>query len=164
MIREAKIEDLPAILSIYNDAILHTTAVYTYDIQTLDERKAWFDMKNKANEPIFVFEQAGKAVGFATYGQFRNWPAYLYSIEHSIYVDKSNRGKGIASQLLQHLIEDARTRNYRTIVASIDASNDSSIKLHEKFNFKHAGTIQNVGYKFDSWLDLAFYQYDLHDK
>ena len=63
MIREAKIEDLPAILSIYNDAILHTTAVYTYDVQTLDERKAWFDMKNKANEPIFVFEQAGKAVG-----------------------------------------------------------------------------------------------------
>ncbi|MBE7342750.1 GNAT family N-acetyltransferase, partial [Staphylococcus haemolyticus] len=45
-----------------------------------------------------------------------------------------------------------------------DASNDSSIKLHEKFNFKHAGTIQNVGYKFDRWLDLAFYQYDLHDK
>ena len=95
---------------------MHTTFVYTYDVQTLDERKAWFDMKNKANEPIFVFEQAGKVVGFATYGQFRNWPAYLYSIEHSIYVDKSNRGKGIASQLLQHLIEDARTRNYRTIV------------------------------------------------
>ena len=103
---------------------MHTTAVYTYDVQTLDERKAWFDMKNKANEPIFVFEQSGKAVGFATYGQFRNWPAYLYSIEHSIYVDKSNRGKGIASQLLQHLIEDARSRNYRTIVAGIDASND----------------------------------------
>ena len=138
--------------------------LFTYDVQTLDERKAWFDMKNKANEPIFVFEQAGKAVGFATYGQFRNWPAYLYSIEHSIYVDKSNRGKGIASQLLQHLIEDARSRNYRTIVAGIDASNDSSIKLHEKFNFKHAGTIQNVGYKFDRWLDLAFYQYNLHDK
>ena len=74
---------------------MHTTAVYTYDIQTLDERKAWFDMKNKANEPIFVFEQAGKAVGFATYGQFRNWPAYLYSIEHSIYVDKSNRAKAL---------------------------------------------------------------------
>ena len=55
-------------------------------------------------------------------------------------------------------------KNYRTIVAGIDASNDSSIKLHEKFNFKHAGTIQNVGYKFDRWLDLAFYQYDLHDK
>ena len=60
MIREAKIEDLPAILSIYNDAILHTTAVYTYDVQTLDERKAWFDMKNKANEPIFVFEQVAR--------------------------------------------------------------------------------------------------------
>ena len=155
MIREAKLK----IYRQYYQSIMMQYCIlqlFTYDIQTLDERKAWFDMKNKANEPIFVFEQAGKAVGFATYGQFRNWPAYLYSIEHSIYVDKSNRGKGIASQLLQHLIEDARTRNYRTIVAGIDASNDSSIKLHEKFNFKHAGTIQNVGYKFDLVRSLPF--------
>lgn len=164
MIREAVLEDLPATLAIYNDAILHSTAVYTYDVQTLDERKAWFDAKHQAQEPIFVFEYEGKAVGFATYGQFRNWPAYLYSIEHSIYVDQSNRGKGIASQLLQHLIDDARSKNYRTIVAGIDASNNSSIQLHKKFNFKHAGTITNVGYKFNQWLDLAFYQYDLHAK
>ena len=74
---------------------------------------------------LYLYLNKRQGVGFATYGQFRNWPAYLYSIEHSIYVDKSNRGKGIASQLLQHLIEDARTRNYRTIVAGIDASNDS---------------------------------------
>ena len=104
----------------------------------------------------------GKAVGFATYGQFRNWPAYLYSIEHLIYVDKSNQGKGIASQLLQHLIEDARTRNYRTIVAGIDASNDS-IKLHEKFNFKHAVPFKMLATNLIA-VRSCFYQYDLHDK
>ncbi|MFZ8263679.1 GNAT family N-acetyltransferase, partial [Staphylococcus aureus] len=101
--------------------------------------------------------------GFATFGSFRPWPTYQYTIEHSIYVDASARGKGIASQLLQHLIVEAKAKGYRTLVAGIDASNEASIKLHQKFNFKHAGTLTNVGYKFDYWLDLAFYELDLKD-
>ena len=63
--------------------------------------------------------------------RFRPWPAYLYTIEHSIYVDASARGKGIASQLLQRLIAEAKAKGYRTLVAGIDASNEASIKLHQ---------------------------------
>ncbi|MRU92351.1 GNAT family N-acetyltransferase, partial [Staphylococcus aureus] len=111
----------------------------------------------------FVFEEYGSVLGFATFGSFRPWPAYQYTIEHSIYVDASARGKGIASQLLQRLIVEAKAKGYRTLVAGIDASNEASIKLHQKFNFKHAGTLTNVGYKFDYWLDLAFYELDLKD-
>ncbi|WP_436854422.1 N-acetyltransferase family protein [Staphylococcus caeli] len=161
MIRLANTSDLPNILDIYNDAILNTTAVYTYDPQSLESRTLWFEQKNKNNEPIFVYEEAGNAVAFATYGSFRDWPAYQYSIEHSIYVDQQHRGKGIASQLLKTIIQDAHDKGYKTLVAGIDATNDSSIYLHKKFNFQHSGTIQNVGYKFDEWLDLAFYQLDL---
>ncbi|KAF86921.1 GNAT family N-acetyltransferase [Staphylococcus aureus] len=153
MIRCAKKEDLNAILAIYNDAIINTTAVYTYEPQTIDERIAWFETKQRNHEPIFVFEENGSVLGFATFGSFRPWPAYQYTIEHSIYVDASARGKGIASQLLQHLIVEAKAKGYRTLVAGIDASNEASIKLHQKFNFKHAGTLTNVGYKFDYWLD-----------
>ncbi|MFK3366616.1 N-acetyltransferase family protein [Staphylococcus aureus] len=163
MIRFAKKEDLNAILAIYNDAIINTTAVYTYEPQTIDERIAWFETKQRNHEPIFVFEENGSVLGFATFGSFRPWPAYQYTIEHSIYVDASARGKGIASQLLQHLIVEAKAKGYRTLVAGIDASNEASIKLHQKFNFKHAGTLTNVGYKFDYWLDLAFYELDLKD-
>lgn len=163
MIRCAKKEDLNAILAIYNDAIINTTAVYTYEQQTIDERIAWFETKQRNHEPIFVFEENGSVLGFATFGSFRPWPAYQYTIEHSIYVDASARGKGIASQLLQHLIVEAKAKGYRTLVAGIDASNEASIKLHQKFNFKHAGTLTNVGYKFDYWLDLAFYELDLKD-
>ncbi|AFH70796.1 TPA: N-acetyltransferase [Staphylococcus aureus] len=163
MIRCAKKEDLNAILAIYNDAIINTTAVYTYEPQTIDERIAWFETKQRNHEPIFVFEENGSVLGFATFGSFRPWPAYQYTIEHSIYVDASARGKGIASQLLQHLIVEAKAKGYRTLVAGIDASNEASIKLHQKFNFKHAGTLTNVGYKFDYWLDLAFYELDLKD-
>ncbi|HFQ1881143.1 TPA: N-acetyltransferase family protein [Staphylococcus aureus] len=163
MIQCAKKEDLNAILAIYNDAIINTTAVYTYEPQTIDERIAWFETKQRNHEPIFVFEENGSVLGFATFGSFRPWPAYQYTIEHSIYVDASARGKGIASQLLQHLIVEAKAKGYRTLVAGIDASNEASIKLHQKFNFKHAGTLTNVGYKFDYWLDLAFYELDLKD-
>ncbi|HDK7909220.1 TPA: N-acetyltransferase [Staphylococcus aureus] len=163
MIRCAKKEDLNAILAIYNDAIINTTAVYTYEPQTIDERIAWFETKQRNHEPIFVFEENGSVLGFATFGSFRPWPAYQYTIEHSIYVDASARGKGIASQLLQHLIVEAKAKGYRTLVAGIDTSNEASIKLHQKFNFKHAGTLTNVGYKFDYWLDLAFYELDLKD-
>ncbi|HFE6105356.1 TPA: N-acetyltransferase family protein [Staphylococcus aureus] len=163
MIRCAKKEDLNAILAIYNDAIINTTAVYTYKPQTIDERIAWFETKQRNHEPIFVFEENGSVLGFATFGSFRPWPAYQYTIEHYIYVDASARGKGIASQLLQRLIVEAKAKGYRTLVAGIDASNEASIKLHQKFNFKHAGTLTNVGYKFDYWLDLAFYELDLKD-
>ncbi|HCZ0171345.1 TPA: N-acetyltransferase [Staphylococcus aureus] len=163
MIRCAKKEDLNAILAIYNDAIINTTAVYTYKPQTIDERIAWFETKQRNHEPIFVFEENGSVLGFATFGSFRPWPAYQYTIEYSIYVDASARGKGIASQLLQRLIVEAKAKGYRTLVAGIDASNEASIKLHQKFNFKHAGTLTNVGYKFDYWLDLAFYELDLKD-
>ena len=150
MIRCAKKEDLNAILAIYNDAIINTTAVYTYEPQTIDERIAWFETKQRNHEPIFVFEENGSVLGFATFGSFRPWPAYLYTIEHSIYVDASARGKGIA-------------RGYRALVAGIDASNKASIQLHQKFAFKHAGTLTNVGFKFNQWLDLAFYELDLQD-
>ncbi|HFQ1505972.1 TPA: N-acetyltransferase family protein [Staphylococcus aureus] len=163
MIRCAKKEDLNAILAIYNDAIINTTAVYTYKPQTIDERIAWFEMKQRNHEPIFVFEENGSVLGFATFGSFRPWPAYQYTIEHSIYVDASARGKGIASQLLQRLIVEAKAKGYRTLVAGIDASNEASIKLHQKFAFKHAGTLTNVGFKFNQWLDLAFYELDLQD-
>ncbi|HHC8900182.1 TPA: N-acetyltransferase family protein [Staphylococcus aureus] len=163
MIRCAKKEDLNAILAIYNDAIINTTAVYTYKPQTIDERIAWFETKQRNHEPIFVFEENGSVLGFATFGSFRPWPAYQYTIEHSIYVDASARGKGIASQLLQRLIVEAKAKGYHTLVAGIDASNEASIKLHQKFAFKHAGTLTNVGFKFNQWLDLAFYELDLQD-
>ncbi|PHK49663.1 GNAT family N-acetyltransferase [Staphylococcus edaphicus] len=161
MIRQATKSDLPNILNIYNDAILNTTAVYTYTPQTLESREIWFEQKAKNSEPIFIYEIHGEAVAFATYGAFRDWPAYQYTIEHSIYVNKLHRGKGIASQLLKKIINHVQDEGYKTLIAGIDATNDDSIYLHKKFNFQHSGTIQNAGYKFDKWLDLAFYQLDL---
>jgi len=161
MIREATEQDLLEVLKIYNTAIVHTTAVYHYEPQTLEERKSWFAKKQVGGEPVLVFEEEGEVLGFATFGSFRPWPAFKYTIEHSIYVASLGKGKGIGSKLLVKLIELAKHDGYKTMVAGIDAKNPASIGLHEKFGFAYSGTIRNAGYKFGNWLDLAFYQLDM---
>lgn len=158
MIREAEKEDLKYILDIYNHAILNTTAVYSYEPVTLENREQWFESKKSNSEPIFVYTKDDIVVGFATYGSFRDWPAYSNTVEHSIYVDPKTRKEGIATKLLEKLISDIKNKGYKTIVAGIDDTNEGSIKLHLNFNFVECGNIKDVGYKFDRWLNLAFYQ------
>ncbi|MCC4721841.1 GNAT family N-acetyltransferase [Salinicoccus sp. RF5] len=164
MIRNAEAQDLEHILVIYNDAILNSTATYSYEVEDLEAREQWLKEKQQKKEPVIVYEEAGHVVAFATYGTFRNKPAYRYTVEHSIYVGESARCKGVATQLLEELIRIAGTEGYRVMVAGIDASNSGSVRLHEKFGFVHAGTLKNVGFKFDRWLDLSFYQLDLYEK
>lgn len=163
MIRFATESDLEAILAIYNDAILNTTAVYTYKEKDLQERNEWFLAKREKGYPIWVYEKEHRVAGFATYGSFREWPAYKYTVEHSIYVHKDFRNYGIGTSLLKTLIEDANEKGYATIVAGIDASNANSIHLHEKLGFSSVGIVKKAGYKFGQWLDLAFYQLMLSD-
>lgn len=148
-----------AILDIFNDAILHSTALYDYQARTMDNMVSWFNNKEAGNYPVIGIEsESGELMGFASYGSFRAYPANKYTLEHSVYVANAHRGKGIASLLMQRLIELAQEQNYHTLIGSIDASNQPSIALHEKLGFTHAGTIRHAGFKFGDWLDLAFYQ------
>lgn len=99
--------------------------------------------KKKADGyPIFVYELDNKVVGFATFGPFRAWPAYKYSIEHSVYVDKEYRKNGIGTSLMKTLIEIAKEREYMTLIAGIDAENEKSIALHQNYGFVPAGIIK----------------------
>jgi len=161
MIRQATEKDLIDILEIYNDAILNTTAIYDYTEHTLEERMQWFEKKKQDGCPLLVFEKDERVVGFATYGSFRVYPAFKYTIEHSVYVHKDYRNLGIGKVLLKELIDIAKKDEYMTMVACIDSLNEGSIKIHEKFGFKYSGTITKAGYKFGKWLDLVFYQLDL---
>ena len=158
LIRTATEDDLSAILDIYNDAILNTTSVYNYLPHTLEMRMEWYQQKQKDGFPVLVAEQSGTVVGFSTYGHFRAWAAYKYSVEVSVYIHPKHRGKGIAKLLYPYLIKKAKEQQLHTLMAGIDASNVASIKLHEQFGFKTVGLFKEVGYKFDKWLDLQFMQ------
>lgn len=158
MIRHAEEKDLITIRDIYNDAILNTTVIYEYEPFSLENRKRWFQQKKENGFPVIVFEEKNQVMGFATFGLFRARPAYQYTIEHSIYVHKEYRRKGIGKRLLKEIIQIATEQEYATLVAGIDSENRGSILMHQQFGFTYSGTIKKAGYKFGKWLDLVFYQ------
>lgn len=151
-----------AILDILNEQIRTSTAVYEYVPRTPDSMVAWFKTKEARNYPVIgVEDDNGTLMGFATYGVFRERPAYKYTVEHSVYIHQDYRGKGLGLALMERLIEAARAQDLHVLVGGIDATNKVSIAMHEKLGFVHAGTIRESGFKFGQWLDLAFYQLTL---
>lgn len=147
------------VLDILNEAIVNSTAVYDYKPRATESMVAWFHAKQAGRYPVIgAIAEDGRLLGFASYGSFRAWPAYKYSVEHSVYVHKDHRGKGIGLALMRELIEAAQKQQYHVMIGGIDLANRGSIALHEKLGFFHAGTVQHAGFKFGRWLDLAFYQ------
>jgi L-amino acid N-acyltransferase YncA len=158
ILRQATLADLDKILDIVNHSILHATANYSYDIQTIEVQTKWFEEKKAKNLPVIVADLDGEVVGFGSYGQFREKIGYQYTVEHSVYVVDNVIGKGIGKQLLTELIRLAKQQGYHVMIGAIDADNAGSIAFHEKFGFVATGTIREVGYKFGHWLDLVFMQ------
>jgi L-amino acid N-acyltransferase YncA len=151
------------ILDVLNDAILTSTALFDYEPRALESMSSWFKAKEAGRFPVIGIEASdGQLLGFASYGTFRAWPAYKYSAEHSVYVHKDHRGKGLGRTLMLELVAAAKAQDYHVLVGGIDAANSGSIALHESLGFHRAGTIRQAGYKFGRWLDLSFYQLILH--
>jgi phosphinothricin acetyltransferase len=148
-----------AILAIFNEAIANSTALYDYRPRTADSMVGWFEAKSRGRYPVIgVEDESGTLMGFASYGTFRSWPAYKYTVEHSVYVDARFRGQGVGRALLGAIILAAQKQDYHVLVGGIDAANAISIKLHESLGFQACGVVRHAGFKFGRWLDLAFYQ------
>lgn len=158
LIRPAVAADLPAMLAIYNDVIATTTAIYAYEPRSAEAHATWFEAKRADDWPVLVAEDDGTLAGFGSYGPFRAWPAYLHTVENSIYVAADRRGRGIGSLLLPAIVEHAAQRGFHTMIAGIDAENAASLHLHAKFGFRKVAQFHEVGWKFGRWLDLVFLQ------
>jgi phosphinothricin acetyltransferase len=158
-IRDANEADLPGILAIYNEVIATSTAVFSDRPATLEDRQAWFTARAGQGYPVLVaVEDDGSVLGFASFGDFRAWPGYRHTVEHSVHVRADARGRGIGSALLPPLLERAADLGKHVVVAGIDADNAGSIRMHERLGFERAGLLRQVGRKFDRWLDLALMQ------
>ncbi|WP_348822279.1 GNAT family N-acetyltransferase [Flavobacterium aestuarii] len=157
-LRPYQTRDTQAILEIINYNILNSTALYDYTIRTYDQQKAILEDKINKNFPVIVAECDGIVTGFGMYSEFRFREAYKFTVEHSVYVNNSYHGKGIGKILLEELIRLAKNQNLHTMIAVIDAENQSSVDFHEKFGFKTVGIIKESGYKFDRWLHSVFMQ------
>jgi len=153
---------LEAIRAIYNDAILHTTALYEYRPRSPEVIAAWWAAKQAAALPVLGVEaDDGALAGFATWGPFRPFPAFKYSAEHSVYVHRDHRGRGVGRLLLGAIVAEAADRDLHLLVGGIDADNAASKALHRAAGFVPAGTIRQAGFKFGRWLDLEFWQLTL---
>ena len=158
IVRPADEADLPAILAIYNDAVLNTTAIWNDVAVDLENRAAWFAARRRQDYPVLVAEDGDGVAGYGSFGDFRPFDGYRFTVEHSIYVAESYRRRGVATALLLALIERAEGLGKHMLIAGIAADNDASIRLHARHGFNETGRMLEVGYKFGRWLDLVFMQ------
>jgi L-amino acid N-acyltransferase len=155
-IGDASKSDLPDILAIYNDVIRTSTAVYSETELTAAQGEMWFDGKVRQGMAFLAARDSSGVVGFGSYGEFRAWPCYRHSIEHSVHVRSDRRGQGIGRALLLALIARAKLAGKHVMIAGIDADNAVSVGLHQSLGFSVAGHLHEIGFKFGRWLDLIF--------
>lgn len=148
------------ILDILNAAIVNSTALYDYKERTMSDMKVWFATKENQNFPVLglVDPITDELLGFTSYGAFRSFPANKYTAEHSVYIAEKHRAKGYGEVLLKRIVQEAQANQKHTLIGAIDSTNFTSIALHKKLGFEHAGVVRHAGFKFGRWLDLTLMQ------
>ena len=160
-IRDAADADLPAMLETYNDLIATTTSIYRDEPATIEERRSFFEARTKAGYPVIVAEDASGVIGYASFGDFRAWPGYRFTVEHSVYARQDRRGSGVGGALMRELIARARGMGKHVMIGGVDAENTASLRFHERLGFEKVAHFKQVGFKFGRWLDLTFLQLTL---
>jgi L-amino acid N-acyltransferase YncA len=161
VVRDAVPADAADLLAIHNEAVRTTSAIWDEDEVELADRAAWLDRRLAAGLPVLVAEDAGTVVGYASYGPWRERSGYRHTAENALYVLSSHHGRGLASLLMDALLERARHDDLHRLVAMIESGNTVSIDLHVRRGYRVVGRLPEVGRKFDRWLDLTILQLDL---
>ena len=158
-VRPATRADVPAITRIYAHSVEHGTASFELSAPDEAEMTRRFNELTSHGFPYFVAVVDGAVVGYAYAGPYRTRPAYRFTVENSVYVAHDSHRRGVGKALLQALIDACTEKGFRLMVAVIgDSKQAASIGLHEAAGFKHAGVFENIGYKFDGWLDSVLMQ------
>lgn len=158
MIRPAIQSDAEAVARIYNHYILNT--LVTFEEQTVSPLEMAGRMKavEGASLPWLVSEQANRVVGYAYAGKWHGRSAYRHSAECTVYLDPATRGQGLGTELYEALFTFLRGKQTHTVIGVIALPNEASVALHEKFGLKKVGHFQEVGFKFNRWVDVGYWQ------
>ena len=157
IIRPASLADVTDINAIFNYYVAHSTCVWTTNPCSEIERKAWYQ-EHGESMPILVARYSGSVVGWGALSSFRAAYTAAGTLEDSIYVHHDFLRQGIGSRLLTELIDAARQKGLRSILANISADQEPSIRLHEKFGFQKVAHLRQVGQKFNQWFDAVYLQ------
>jgi phosphinothricin acetyltransferase len=155
ILRDAEPGDLAAIAEILNFEIRSGTASWTETPKTPDDMTRWFGERVARGNPVLVAEHGGEVLGYATYGPFRAGEGYRETVEHSVYVARAARGRGVARLLMERLIGQARAAGLARMVGGVSADQPASMGLHRELGFVEQGRLKGVGVKRGKRLDLA---------
>ena len=157
-IRKAEQKDLVALLDIYNYEVINGVSTLDLNPRTLAERQIWFDQHNVENHPLYIAEIDGCVAGYSSLSSYREKEAYKSTVELSIYISPDYRKRGIATALMEFILEEAKAdARTHSVVSVITAGNEASCKLHEKFGFTFCGTVPQVGMKCGKFQDIVTY-------
>ena len=170
MIRDAvPMKDAARLAEIYNFYIETDTA--TFEVEPIGEAimASRVAAVQAAGLPFLVATDVLGVVGLAYVSAFRDRAAYVHTLSVSVYVDRASRGQGLGRQLYQELfrrvaaVDEGPHAPVHSLMGLIALPNDASVALHESFGFRHKGTIQEVGRKFDRWIDVGYWQVSVGD-
>ncbi len=159
LIRDAVEADFAAITAIYNEVLTHSTAIYNDRPASVEERISWWRGRVAQGYPVLVAAEGAQIDGFATFGDFRAWPGYRFTVEGTVHISSGSRGRGVGTELLKAILARAKTLGKHVMIAGVDSENAASLRFLERFGFERAGHLREVGYKFDRFLDLVFLQH-----
>ncbi len=162
-VRLATPSDLPAILAISNWAALNTAANFAIKPETPDAWQADYDETREMFPWLVAADEDGAVAGFAKAGPWQGRCAYEWTAETTVYVSPDQLGKRIGTALYTRLIETLRAQGYRTLLGGITQPNAASVRLHEALGFRRVAMLEGIGWKFDRWHDVGYWQLDLAD-
>ena len=157
MIREVIDKDIQHICEIYNYYIKNTIVTFEEQPVTIENMKKRVD-EIVPNFPYYVYVEDEEVIGYTHAKNWKSRDAYRFSVESTVYLDNKAIGKGIGTQLYTKLLDELRKRKYHAVLACIALPNEKSQYLHEKFGFKKIAHLSEVGYKFNKWIDVGYWE------
>ena len=144
-IRDAVQSDIDEITAIYNEVLMNTTAIYNDRPATVEERTSWWRGRVSQGYPVLVSADGAQIAGFATFGDFRPWPGYRFTVEGTVHIRSGSRRQGVGTELLKAIVARAQAMDKHVMIAGVDAGNAASLKFLAEFGFEHAGYLREVG-------------------
>ena len=158
-ILDAEPAHLPGVVEIYNQAVRDTFSIWSETETTLAQRRHWLEARQAQGFPVLVAintDAPTDTLAYASFGVFRDFPGYIGTVEHSVYVRPDAQHQGLGRALLQELVLRAQAKGLHSMVGGVDSANAASIALHQSLGFEVQGVLRGVGRKFGKTLDLAF--------
>lgn len=164
MIRTAVKTDAAVIADIYNYYIENTIVTFETSPIDGDEIARRMEKVCDSGHHWLVAEDAGRIAGYAYSSLWAQRAAYRSTAEISVYLRSGEEGKGRGTQLLAALFDKLRSGSTHAVLGGVALPNPASVALHEKFGMEKVAHFREVGYKFDTWIDVAYWQLVLKDQ